>query len=133
METIEEIHSRGSLLAYVIRAEWLPEQTTFITADEADFQLGCFVYGAGGEAARHEHREVTRSVRGTNEFVLVRKGRCEVDLYDDNRELVRTLELRAGDAVLMVSGGHGFRLPEDTVLLSIKQGPYSGLSEKERF
>lgn len=133
METMETIHSRGCVLAYVIRSEWLPERTAFLTPDDAGFQLGCFVYGAGGEAARHEHRGFTRAVHGTSEFVLVRKGRCEVDLFDENRELVRTLELHAGDAALMVSGGHGFRFSEETVLLSIKQGPYPGPSEKERF
>jgi hypothetical protein len=33
----------------------------------------------------------------------------------------------------MIGGGHGFRMLEDTVLLEIKQGPYSGIQEKVRF
>ena len=32
-----------------------------------------------------------------------------------------------------VGGGHGFRMIEDTVLFEIKQGPYGGPAEKERF
>ena len=35
--------------------------------------------------------------------------------------------------MLMVGGGHGFRMLEDTVFLEVKQGPYTGLDEKERF
>ena len=35
--------------------------------------------------------------------------------------------------MLMVGGGHGFRIVEDTVFLEIKQGPYQGQEEKERF
>ena len=47
--------------------------------------------------------------------------------------LVATRELLPGDIMLMVGGGHGFRMLEDTVLLEVKQGPYTGLDEKERF
>jgi hypothetical protein len=35
--------------------------------------------------------------------------------------------------MVAVNGGHGFRVLEDTVLLEIKQGPYPGGAEKERF
>ena len=41
--------------------------------------------------------------------------------------------LKVGDVMLMVGGGHGFRMLEDPVLLEIKQGPYMGEDEKERF
>ena len=48
--------------------------------------------------------------------------------------MVATRELQAGDIVIAVSGGHGFRIQEDTVLLEIKQGPYPGFgADKERF
>jgi hypothetical protein len=56
-----------------------------------------------------------------------------VDLFDDARNFVATRELRTGDAILLVSGGHGFRMLEDTVLAEVKQGPYIGLAEKERY
>jgi hypothetical protein len=65
--------------------------------------------------------------------ILVKKGRCLLDIYNDERELVATRELSAGDLMLMVGGGHGFRMLEDTILLEIKQGPYTGVEEKERF
>lgn len=56
-----------------------------------------------------------------------------MDIYNDNRELVATRELGPGDIMLMVGGGHGFRMLVGTVLLEIKQGPYTGVDEKERF
>ena len=61
------------------------------------------------------------------------EGRCEMDVYDDERHLVSTHELGPGDVILMVAGGHGFRMLEDTTLLEVKQGPYTGLEEKIRF
>ena len=66
-------------------------------------------------------------------MLLVRRGRCEMDVYNEDHELVATRELRAGDLALMIAGGHGFRMQEDTVFLEVKQGPYTGLDEKERF
>lgn len=67
-------------------------------------------------------------------MLVVKKGRCQIDIYKDDRELVATRELHTGDVMLMVGGGHGFRmLVEDTVFLEIKQGPCTGLDEKEQF
>lgn len=66
-------------------------------------------------------------------MLVVRSGRCQIDLYDRERRHVATRELGAGDVILIVGGGHGFRMLEDTVLLEVKQGPYTGLDEKERF
>jgi hypothetical protein len=46
---------------------------------------------------------------------------------------VDSREIKEGDIILMVNGGHGFRMIEDTVFLEVKQGPYTGIDEKERF
>ena len=68
-----------------------------------------------------------RSLVGTSEVLIVRSGRCEMDVYDDDRALVTTRELVAGDVVVIFAGGHGFRMLEDTTFLEVKQGPYTGL------
>jgi hypothetical protein len=95
--------------------------------------VGFVAYPAGGEITRHVHRLVDRHTVGTSEVLVVKKGHCLIDIYNDDRYLVAARELRAGDIMLMVGGGHGFRMLEDTVFLEIKQGPYIGLNEKERF
>jgi hypothetical protein len=74
-----------------------------------------------------------RHLVGTSEVIVVRRGRCEIDIYDNDRTLIASRELRPGDIMLMTGGGHGFRMLEDTVLLEVKQGPYTGLDEKEHF
>jgi mannose-6-phosphate isomerase-like protein (cupin superfamily) len=133
MELVEHITCNGKPLAYIIRAELEPSRTTFLTPPEFKQQVGYVVYPAGGEVQRHLHRNLERHLVGTSEVLLVRRGRCEMDIYNDERELVATRELREGDITLMVAGGHGFRMQEDTVFLEIKQGPYTGLDEKQRF
>ncbi len=123
----------GTILAYLIKREAEFSETAFVSPAEAPLQLGFIVYGAGKSIARHVHLPVERRISGTSEFLWVRKGHCEVDLYDETRVLVATRELRAGDAILLLVGGHAFRMREDTVLAEVKQGPYFGNDEKERF
>jgi hypothetical protein len=132
-DLIEKITWGDQTLAYIIRAEVNPQKTTFVTPLEFNLQFGFVVYPAQGEVARHVHRKLERHIVGTSEVLILKQGRCEIDIYNDDRELVTTRELRTGDVMLMVSGGHGFRMLEDTVLLEIKQGPYTGVDEKERF
>jgi hypothetical protein len=133
MELIEKITWRDVPLAYIIRSKLNPTQTTFLTPPEFKQQVGFVVYPAGGEIQRHVHRPLERHLIGTSEVLIVRRGRCEIDIYNNARELVATRELRQGDIMLMVDGGHGFRMLEDTVFLEVKQGPYTGLDEKDRF
>lgn len=132
-DLVERIYWGETCLAYIIRASFLPDRTTFLTPPEYKQQVGYIVYPAGGEIQRHVHLPLERHLVGTSEVLVVKKGRCEIDIYNDERELVSTRELREGDIMLMVGGGHGFRMLEDTILLEIKQGPYTGLDEKERF
>jgi hypothetical protein len=130
---VEVIAAGGRTLAYIIRARYRPAETSFPTPPELNLQVGYVVYPAGGEVARHTHRPVERHIAGTAEVVVVRRGRCELDVYDDDRVLVATRELAVDDVMLMVGGGHAFRMLEPTVLLEVKQGPYGGIDEKERF
>ncbi len=130
---IERISHDGQLMALVLRAERRPERTTFVTPPELTLQVGQVVYQAGQEIARHVHLPVERHIVGSMEVLLVQEGRCAVDVYTDDRQLVATRELRRGDVLVAVAGGHGFRVLEDTVLLEVKQGPYPGVAEKERF
>ena len=130
---VEQIAANGTCLAMIVRACLLPDKTTFLTPPEYKQQVGLIVYPEGGQIQRHMHRQLERKLVGTSEVLIVRQGCCEVDFYDDDRQLVATRELNEGDLLLMVAGGHGFRMLDDTVLLEVKQGPYTGVEEKERF
>ena len=133
MEFVEEIADNGKTLAYIIRRELNPEKTTFPTPPDSNLQVGFVVYPAGGDIARHVHRPLERHIVGTSEVLVVRKGYCEVDIYNEEWQLIVTRVLQEDDILVLVCGGHAFRMLEDTVLLEVKQGPYTGLDEKERF
>ncbi len=133
MEFVEAIRQDDRLLCLVVRPPPRLEATTFVTPDELSLQLGFIVTPRGGGVPRHSHRPVERRVTGTSEVVMVRSGRCSVDIYDDARNLVASRQLAAGDIVVLVAGGHAFAMAEDTVLIEVKQGPYAADADKERF
>jgi len=133
MEPLEKIIWNDKPLAYILRGHMNPTETNFVTPPEFNFQVGFIVYPSGGKIPRHIHRQIERQINQTSELLVVKEGRCEIDFYNDERDLVATKELSAGDIMLMISGGHGFRMLEDTVFLEVKQGPYVSLDEKERF
>jgi mannose-6-phosphate isomerase-like protein (cupin superfamily) len=132
--SIEYIKSGDNLLTtIIIRRDYHPTETTFITNPDLAQQVGFVVYPAGGVIKRHIHKNVDRKNISSSEALIVREGRLEIDIFDQNKVLLATRELQAGDFVLMVSGGHGFRILEATVLLEVKLGPYAGASDKELF
>lgn len=133
MKEIEFIEKSGKTIAIIIKATYSPDKTTFISPGTHEQQVGFVVYPAQGYIKAHKHVPFERHIKNTSETLVVRKGRTEASLYDDNEELIAERILEEGDILMLVSGGHGFRMLEDTVLLEIKQGPYSGLAEKEHF
>jgi hypothetical protein len=130
---IENITFQGKPLCLIIRVELRPDATTFLTPPDFNLQVGYIVHPAGHTIPRHVHLPVERHLTGTSEVLIVKEGRCELNVYNDARALVATRVLTEGDVMVMVGGGHEFRMQEDTVLLEIKQGPYPGVQEKEQF
>jgi len=132
--SIEYIKTRENVLTcIIIRHDFQPDGTTFVTSPDLAQQVGFVVYPAGGVIKRHIHKNVDRQNISSSEALIVREGKLEIDIYDENKSLVATRLLEAGDFVLMASGGHGFRILEATVLLEVKLGPYGGAEDKELF
>jgi hypothetical protein len=133
MTVAESIEAQGRVLAFVIRADAEPSKTTFVTSPDMNFQAGLIVHPAGYTIPRHRHPPNRREVVGTAEALLIRRGRCRVDFYDTKADPIATRELIAGDVLVLLAGGHGFKMLEDTVMMEIKQGPYIAVADKEPF
>lgn len=134
MSPAVEIISDGDVpLAYIVDPKWKPERTEFFTPDHFTQQIGMIVYGAGEQIIPHVHVPVERHITGTTECVIVRQGACEIDIYNADREFIVTRSLSEGAIILLLAGGHGFRMTEHTILFEVKQGPYVGGRDKVRF
>jgi len=130
---IRRIEKNGELIALVVPADHAPEGIEFLTPNEFSQQLACMSRPAGHRIPAHVHHEVPREVRFTREVLFIRRGRARMDLYTQGREFVASVELAAGDVILLAAGGHGMTMLEDTEIVEVKQGPYAGTEDKERF
>lgn len=131
MSRLEQIKYKGKILALIIRSDINIEKSEFFSPTEYPFQLGVHVRKKGDEFDPHIHKPVERKINTTQEFLYIQKGRVRAILYDEHQIPVAKTVLNEGDAILLVSGGHGFKILEDSKIIEIKQGPYIG-EEKDK-
>jgi hypothetical protein len=130
---VEEIVHESSLIAVILRAEYRHDGIEFFTPNSFSQQLAYMNRPTGYRIAPHVHNEVLREVLFTQEVLFVRKGRARVDFYDSSGKFLESRVLEKGDVILLASGGHGLEMLEDTELVEVKQGPYSGSQDKKHF
>jgi hypothetical protein len=124
----------GNNICHIIYGEYSPAATTFFTPLDYAQQLGIIKYDQGSAIKPHFHNKVTREVHFTQEVLVIRKGKVKVNLYDKALNFITYRILVAGDTILLASGGHGFEMLEDSEMLEVKQGPYSGVeADKTHF
>ncbi len=131
-DKIHSIFFHNTLICMIVR-DHTNSKSNFITPDDQNVQVGFIVYPKGSEINKHIHKKLNRQIEGTFEVLLIKRGKCIVDVYNDNKEYIESQDLGTGDILIMFNGGHGFKMLEDTEILEVKQGPYYGMDEKELF
>ncbi len=130
---IREVKYNDILLAIIIPHTYHKPGITFLTSNELSQQLAYMEHPKGHEIAAHVHNPVHRNVVYTRETLIIRRGKLQVDFYDDNQKYIESHVIEDGDVILLVSGGHGFKVLEDIEMIEVKQGPYAGEGDKTRF
>jgi hypothetical protein len=130
---IETIKSNDNILAIILRANYKSEGISFFTPNEFSQQLGYMNRPKGYQILPHLHNKVKRNVEYTNEVLLIKSGQVRVDFYDENKNYFISQILNKGDVILLVRGGHGFEMLEQSEMIEIKQGPYVNDDDKTRF
>ena len=126
---VEFFGPKDSPRAIVIRQSAKAESIEFFSPTHFPQQIGLMSRPSGYLVPGHTHNEVRREISLTQEVLMIRKGRCEIFLFDENSEKTR-IELTVGDVVLLASGGHSITMLEDCEILEVKQGPYLGPNDK---
>ena len=130
---IEQLFDEYRMIAIIIYAEYHSDGIDFFTPNNFSQQLAYMKHPKDYKIGAHMHKPVLRNVKYTQETLFIKKGRVKINFYDENKRYLNTRELRSGDVILLVSGGHDFTMLEDTEMIEVKQGPYAGNGDKERF
>jgi mannose-6-phosphate isomerase-like protein (cupin superfamily) len=130
---VEPILHEGELLALIVRDEFKKAGITFFTPNELTQQLAYMRHPAGKVIDPHVHKPVPRSVAFTQETLIIKRGRLRVDFFDIAQNYLESRELKQGDVILLIKGGHGFEVLEEIEMIEVKQGPYVGHQDKTVF
>jgi hypothetical protein len=130
---LEIIKINQKILAIILRDNYKSEGISFFTPNDFSQQLGYMNRPKGYKIDPHLHNRVKRKIEYTNEVLLIKSGKVRVDFYDENKNYFESRMLNKGDVILLVQGGHGFEMLEQSEIIEIKQGPYVDDNDKTRF
>jgi mannose-6-phosphate isomerase-like protein (cupin superfamily) len=130
---VDNIKHNGILLAIIIPGNFNKPGIHFFTTNDLSQQLAYMNHPAGKVIEPHVHNAVPRQVQFTQEVLFLKKGKLRVDFYDDDQNYLESRILKAGDVILLATGGHGFEALEEIEMIEVKQGPYAGEEDKTRF
>lgn len=126
---IERIKYKGKVFALVLRKGYDEDGVNFITPKDKPIQLGVLKHQGGSKIKPHIHKNQPRTMSEIQEVLHIEYGKVEAKFYESNGSKVTATILNSGDTILLLCGGHGFDILEDSKIIEVKQGPYYGVEE----
>ena len=122
------------MLALIVRARYRRKKgITFFTQNESTQQFGYMKHKRDHIIKPHLHKKRLTKIYYTSEVILILKGILRVDFYNQFKKYLFSKILKPSDIIMLVSGGHGFKILKDVEMLEIKQGPYNLIKDKIKF
>jgi len=114
---INKIFDGQELLAIIIKNDFNEEGIHFFTPDDYSQQLGYMNHPKGKIIEPHVHNPVPRKVEYTQEVLFIKSGKLRVDFYGLEKKYLESHVLGKDDVILLIKGGHGFKVLENVVLV----------------
>ena len=131
---IEKIIYKKKLLALIVRGKYRNKKgITFFTPNESTQQFGYMKHKKSHIIKPHLHKKRLTKISYTTEVILMLKGLLRVDFYNKQKKYLFSKVLREKDIIMLVEGGHGFKVLKDIEMIEIKQGPYNLIKDKIKF
>jgi len=75
----------------------------------------------------HKHLKLDRTSDQTQEVWIIMKGKLKVQVFDVDGECLYSANMRRGDVVQYISGGHSISSEtRNSIIYEVKNGPYFG-------
>lgn len=131
---VEKIYHKKKLYALIVRAKYRKKKgISFFTPSDTNQQFGYMKHNMGHLIKPHKHKKRTTKIFYTTEVIIIFKGSLRVDFYDQKQKYLSSRVLGAKDIIMLVHGGHGFKVLKKVEMLEVKQGPYSAEKDKIKF
>ena len=131
---IEKIIYKKKLLALIVRGKYRNKKgITFFTPDNVTQQFGYIKHNKDYIIRPHLHKTRMTKILTTSEVILLLKGVLRVDFYNQQQKYLFSKILKEKDIVMLVHGGHGFKVIKDVEIIEVKQAPYNLIKDKIKF
>ena len=131
---IEKIIHKKKLFALIVSGDYRKKKgITFFTPSTATQQFGYMKHKKGHIIKPHKHNRRTTKIFTTTEVILLLKGILKVDFYSQKKKYLFSKILKKKSIILLVNGGHGFKVIKDVEMIEVKQGPFSIAKDKVKF
>ena len=131
---IEKIIYKKKLLALIVRGKYRNRKgITFFTPKDSTQQFGYMKHKKKHIIKPHLHKKRLTRINYTTEVILLLKGVIRVDFYTHSKKYLFSKILKRNDIIMLVHGGHGFKVLKNVEMLEVKQGPYSLSKDKVKF
>tara|TARA_B100000795_G_C22627235_1_gene371224 strand:+ start:28 stop:444 length:417 start_codon:yes stop_codon:yes gene_type:complete len=104
----------------------------FFTANNLNMQIGLMGHSKNHIIKPHFHINRKKIVKQMSELLIIFSGQLKVYFYNKKKLRDKSLILNKKDMILLISGGHGFKVLKKLEMLEIKQGPFIGEKDKMR-
>lgn len=111
----------------------VPEGLHYVSPPLEEIQLALMLRKAGTVIQSHLHPFYPRYTHTTCEVLIVRKGVVRIEFFNSSKETIGQRILTSGDVVTLVRGGHGLEVLNDAEIVEVRNGPYAGDQDKQRF
>ena len=131
---IEKIVHKKILFALIVRGKFRKKSgINFFTSKKATQQFGYMKHKKNHIIKPHSHNKRSTEILRTTEVILVLKGALRVDFYDNKKKYLFSKIIKEKDIIMLIHGGHGFKVLKNIEMIEVKQGPYSLSSDKTKF
>jgi len=131
---IENIIYKKKLLALIVNGKYRKKKgISFFTPNESTQQFGYMKHKKNHIILPHLHKKRVTKISYTTEVIILLKGSLRVDFYADLKKYLFSKIINKNDIIMLVSGGHGFKVLKDVEMIEVKQGPYSLSKDKVKF
>ena len=131
---IKEIIHKNKLYALIIKENYQNKKgISFFTKNDANQQIGFMSHPKNYLIKPHKHQKRETKIFITSEVIIIQKGKLRVDFYDTGKKYLFSTIVRKNQIIMLVHGGHGFKVLEPIKMLEIKQGPFVSNKDKVKF
>ena len=122
------------MLALIVRGKYRNKKGIHFFTPENATQQFCYMKHKKKHIIKpHLHQKRLTKILSTTEVILIMKGVLRVDFYNQKKKYLYSKILKKNDIIMLVHGGHGFKVLKNVEMLEIKQGPYSISKDKVKF